>query len=138
MFNRDKKSKSMAKSNSTDPAIVNQIMAGTKINGDIEAEENIRIAGRLEGNLTTKGKLAIGKSGIVVGNIKCKNADIEGKVEGKIFVDDLLSLKATSKISGEIKTGKLAIEPGAILNATCDMSGGNSTDGREKGEKEVK
>ncbi len=132
------KKRLMAKSNPTDPAIVNQIMAGTKIKGDIEADENIRIAGRLEGNLTTKGKLAIGKSGIVVGNIRCKNADIEGKVEGKIFVDELLSLKLTSQINGEIKTGKLAIEPGAILNATCDMSGGNLIDGRERTEKKVK
>lgn len=124
--------KIMSKSNTNDSTAANQILAGTKIIGDIEAAENIRIAGQLEGNLTTKGKLVIGKSGLIKGNIRCTSADIEGTVEGKIIVDGLLSLKSTSHINGEVKTSKLAIEPGAILNATCNMSSGNLSDGQKK------
>ena len=139
MFNKKKYSDNMSKPINTDPAIVNQIMAGTKITGNIEASENIRIAGSLEGNLITGGKLAVGKTGIIRGNVRCKNADIEGTVDGKIFVEELLSLKSTANIQGEVKTGKLAIEPGAILNANCEMGGGPQKPNEEKRpEKQIK
>ena len=138
MFNKNKYTDPMAKSTNGDPAVVNQIMAGTKIIGNIEATENIRIAGTLEGNLITQGKLVIGKSGIIRGNIKCKNSDIEGQVDGKIHVDELLSLKSTANIRGEVKTGKLAIEPGAILNASCEMGGSTKLNEGKKTDKAVK
>ena len=89
-------------------------------------------------HLITKGKLAIGKSGIVRGNIRCKNSDVEGAVDGKIYVEELLSLKSTANIKGEVKTGKLAIEPGAILNATCTMGTVANPDEERKSQKPVK
>ena len=55
------------------------------------------------------------------GNIYCKNADIEGKLNGIIEVDELLSLKSTAKLQGEISTNKLSIEPGAIFSGNCKM-----------------
>jgi cytoskeletal protein CcmA (bactofilin family) len=59
----------------------------------------------------------------VTGEIKCKNCEVEGVVDGKIEVEELLSLRAMSKLFGEIKTGKLAIEPGATFTGKCDMGG---------------
>jgi len=77
--------------------------------------------------LVTKGKLVVGPSGSITGDIQCKNADISGKIEGKISVSELLTLKASSKFTGDIITGKLAIEPGAIFTGTCSMNGGSVT-----------
>jgi cytoskeletal protein CcmA (bactofilin family) len=102
---------------------INMIGVGTTIEGSINSNENIRFDGNLVGNLNTKGKVFIGQSGKVTGEIKCKNCEVEGVVDGKIVVDELLSLRSMSKLFGEIKTGKLAIEPGATFTGKCDMGG---------------
>lgn len=102
---------------------INMIGVGTTIEGNISSNENIRFDGILVGNLTTKGKVFIGQSGKVTGEIKCKNCEVEGVIEGKMQIEELLSLRSMSRIYGEIKTSKLAIEPGAILTGKCDMGG---------------
>ena len=102
---------------------INMIGVGTTIEGSISSSENIRFDGILNGDLNTKGKVFVGQSGKVNGEIRCKNCEIEGVVEGKVVVEELLSLRSMSKIFGEIKTGKLAIEPGAIFTGKCDMGG---------------
>ncbi len=52
----------------------------------------------------------------------CKNSEVSGIVEGKIIVGQLLNLKASSKIFGDIVTVKLSIEPGAVFSGNCKMS----------------
>ena len=100
---------------------INMIGIGTTIEGSISSSENIRFDGNLNGNLNTKGKVFIGQSGQVSGEIRCKNCEIEGVVDGKVVVSELLSLRSMSKLYGEIKTAKLAIEPGATFTGKCDM-----------------
>lgn len=102
---------------------INMIGVGTTIEGSISSSENIRFDGNLIGNLNTKGKVFIGQSGKISGEIRCKNCEVEGVVEGKVIVEELLSLRSMSKLYGEIKTGKLAIEPGATFTGKCDMGG---------------
>ena len=102
---------------------INMIGVGTTIEGSINSSENIRFDGNLNGNLNTKGKVFIGQSGRVTGEIRCKNCEVEGIVDGKVVVQELLSLRSMSKLYGEIKTGKLAIEPGATFTGKCDMGG---------------
>ncbi len=102
---------------------INMIGVGTSIEGNIASSENIRFDGILVGNLSTKGKVFIGQSGKVVGEIHCKNCEVEGVIEGKVHVEELLSLRAMSKLYGDIRTGKLAIEPGAVFTGKCDMGG---------------
>jgi len=102
---------------------INMIGVGTTIEGSINSSENIRFDGNLVGNLNTKGKVFIGQSGTVTGEIRCKNCEVEGIVDGKVVVAELLSLRSMSKVYGEIKTGKLAIEPGATFTGKCDMGG---------------
>jgi cytoskeletal protein CcmA (bactofilin family) len=75
------------------------------------------------GNLNTRGKVFIGQTGKITGEIKCKNCEVEGVIDGKITVEELLSLRSMAKLYGEIRTGKLAIEPGAIFTGKCDMGG---------------
>lgn len=114
----------MAKPSFNENTSVNILGAGTSINGDINCDGDIRIDGNLIGNLKTKGKLVIGQTGSIKGEILCKNADISGALEGKITVEELLSLKSTSKLLGDIKnTDKLNIEPGAVFTGTCNMGG---------------
>lgn len=99
----------------------NRIVEGTSIIGDIVSKADFRLDGELIGNFTSQGKLVIGPSGIVKGEIICHNADIEGEFQGKLKVLEVLNIKATAHIHGEIAVGKLSIEPGAEFTATCTM-----------------
>ena len=112
----------MAKYNETESITINLISNGTDITGDIKSNGDIRIDGSLVGNLNTKGKVVIGLTGKVRGEVICKNSEISGLIEGNIKVSQLLILKATSKIIGDIATSKLSIEPGAIFSGNCKMS----------------
>lgn len=99
----------------------NRIVEGTTIKGDIISQADFRLDGELVGNFTSKGKIVIGPAGSVTGDIKCKNADIEGKFNGKIEVAEVLNVKAKAHIIGEVITGRLSVEPGAEFSASCVM-----------------
>lgn len=112
----------MAKENNViNLQVINLIATGTKITGDLLSDGDIRIDGELMGNLESKGRLVIGASGKVEGDIRCKSCEIAGTHKGKLFITELLSLKASSSISGDMVTGKLSIEPGAYFIGTCTM-----------------
>jgi len=125
----------MAKYNETDNATINLISLGTDITGDIISNGDIRIDGSLKGSLNTKGKVVIGPTGKITGEVICKNSEVSGVVEGKITVSQLLNLKASSKILGDIVTSKLSIEPGAKFSGNCKMSD-NDNNGGNSGTKE--
>lgn len=99
----------------------NTIGKGTYLEGNIETYGNIRIEGKVKGNIKSKSKIALGNSSHVQGNVMAQNADIEGEVRGKIEISELLVLKATAVIHGDIVTGKLVVEPGAVFNGGCKM-----------------
>ena len=105
---------------------INIIGIGTKITGDVNSNGDIRVDGSLTGKLITKGKVVIGETGKVKGEINCKNSDVEGSIEGKITVSQLLSLKAKARINGDIIATKLAIEPGCQFTGNCDMNASSS------------
>jgi cytoskeletal protein CcmA (bactofilin family) len=105
----------------------NRIVEGTIIRGEIDSTTDFRLDGHLIGNFNSKGKLVLGPSGKVTGDIFSKNVDIEGIVEGKIIAEDLLNIKSTAVIKGEVTCGKLAVEPGADFTATCTMKSVSKT-----------
>ena len=109
-----------------DSTAINLLGTGTTINGDINSNGDIRINGTLTGNLSTKGRVIIGEAGKIKGDIICRNADILGLVEGTLNVTELLSLKATAVIIGEVTIGKISVEPGCKFNGACKM---NETNG---------
>lgn len=111
----------MARNNETDTSAINIIRQGTDIVGDITCKGDIRIDGKLKGTLNCDGKVVVGEGGIIEGTIACKNADISGSVKVSISVKELLTLKSTSNLVGDINTNKLQIEPGANFSGNCKM-----------------
>ncbi|NHM07798.1 polymer-forming cytoskeletal protein [Flavobacterium sp. CYK-4] len=99
----------------------NRIVEGTIIKGNILSQADFRLDGDLVGNFQSSGKLVIGPAGSIKGDIICKNADIEGKFDGKIQVAEILNVRAKAVIHGEVVCGKLSVEPGAEFSATCQM-----------------
>ena len=102
-------------------AAVNTIGTGTIINGDIVSKGDIRIDGTLKGSINTEGKVVLGDEGVIEGDVVCKDADISGTIKAKITVSQLLSLKTSAKLNGDIITNKLSIEPGAAFSGSCSM-----------------
>ena len=97
------------------------IAAGVEIVGEIKANGNIRIDGKVKGNITLTGKLVVVNTGVIEGDVKCKNANIAGKFDGKIIVEETLTLHETSSVHGDIVTDKLVVENGAVFTGTCNM-----------------
>ncbi|HSZ24716.1 MAG TPA: polymer-forming cytoskeletal protein [Cytophagaceae bacterium] len=91
------------------------------IEGNMETVGNLRIEGKLVGHIRCKAKVAMGDSSLIEGNIVTQNAEIAGCIKGQIEVTDLLILKPTAVIEGDIIAGKIMIEVGAIFNGTCKM-----------------
>ncbi|MBN1252764.1 MAG: polymer-forming cytoskeletal protein [Bacteroidales bacterium] len=102
---------------------INSFANGTEITGEIKSSGDVRIDGKLTGNIDIKGKLVIGPTGHVEGDIACSNCDVSGKIIGKVVVSELLSLKASANVEGDMVTQKLSIEPGAVFSGTCKMNG---------------
>ncbi|BAV94669.1 bactofilin family protein [Ichthyobacterium seriolicida] len=101
---------------------VDKISETTTIKGSIVSLSNIRVDGSIIGDISCEGKVILGESGSIKGNINSNEASIEGKVEGNLIISDFLYIKPTANITGDVKTPKIAIEKGAIFNSTCTMS----------------
>lgn len=109
---------------------INILGPGAVVKGEIHVNGDFRIDGTLNGTIQCKGKIVVGSTGKIEGEIHCQNADFSGDVTATVKVIELLTLKETARFSGEITTGKLAIEPGAKFSGTCSME--------KAGSKEVK
>ena len=100
---------------------INSISFGSTLSGDLVSSGDVRIDGVLNGSVKTEGKLVLGERGVVEGEVSCSSAIIAGELKATIVALELLTLKATAKLSGEIIAGKLAIEPGAVFSGKCSM-----------------
>ena len=100
---------------------LNQIVEGTEITGNIVSDSNFRIDGKINGSVNIAGKLVLGVKGSIDGEVICENAEIEGSFNGELKVKSFLSLKSTAKITGDMFTNKLAVEPGAEFTGNCTM-----------------
>jgi cytoskeletal protein CcmA (bactofilin family) len=120
----------MSKNLPTETPSVNIIGNGTDINGNIKTNGDLRIDGFIKGTIQASGKVVVGSTGKVEGEISCQNADISGDVKAHIKVSELLSLKATATVSGDIFTNKLAIEPGAVFTGACKMGNQDNFNGK--------
>ena len=124
--NSSKKENSTMASVSNDGSVqggINSLGQGTKLIGDLDAQNDMRIDGALEGNLSCAGKLILGPKGHISGQVDCQNAVIEGTVDGNIRVQELLQVKESARITGEITTAQLLVQPGAIFDVKCSMGG---------------
>jgi len=103
---------------------VDVIESSTKIVGDIVSKADFRIDGVVEGNITTTGKVVVGKSGKISGKLNCSNSDVSGSISGQIQISETLSLMSESYVQGDITTAKLSVEEGAQVDATIVMKTG--------------
>ena len=140
MFGSKKNEPTVNKSNglSTAPShALNSLVQGTEVKGTITSESDIRIDGKLIGDLECATKLIIGPTGSIEGDVQCENALIEGSFNGNLRVRSTLHIKENANIAGDIKTDKLIVDQGAVFNVTCNMSSGSATSSTRKDKKIV-
>ena len=99
----------------------NLIGNGTTFKGDIESNGDIRVDGRLIGSVKSNGKISVGQTGVIEGDLNCKQAEIAGVVKGTINTEELTALKSTSKVEVDLNTKQLLIEVGAQFTGKCVM-----------------
>jgi cytoskeletal protein CcmA (bactofilin family) len=135
MFGGKEKNSNSSKGNTSSAALgaLNTLVEGTVVEGQVTAKSDIRIDGIIRGNLNCDGKVIIGLTGFIEGQINCVNAVIQGKFEGTLNVTELLNVRESAKITGEVTTSKLIVEAGAVFNVTCKMGkqateNGNTTE----------
>ena len=100
---------------------VSRISEGTSVTGEIKSSNDIRIDGRVNGEIFSEGRIVVGEHACIEGRMLCTNLDLWGKMEGDVFVKELLSLKSTSSVTGNLHVRKLQVEMGASLNGSCKM-----------------
>jgi cytoskeletal protein CcmA (bactofilin family) len=120
MFGSSKKKPETGKS--TMPAstslALNSLVQGTEIVGKIKAKTDFRVDGFVKGDLQCDSKVIIGPTGMVEGSIDCRNAVIEGKFNGTLKVIELLNIRETANVIGEVTYGKLIVQSGAVISGT--------------------
>lgn len=100
---------------------LNSIVQGTVVEGSVNSKSDFRVDGTIKGKLFCDAKVIIGPTGLVEGEIRCKNAMIEGNFEGTLTVTELLNIRESAKVSGDITTDKLIVQSGAMVNGNCNM-----------------
>jgi cytoskeletal protein CcmA (bactofilin family) len=101
---------------------INSLVKGTHVEGSVSSESDIRVDGTIKGTLNCKAKVIIGVTGSIEGEIKCQNAVIEGRFKGNIHVSELLMIRETAEIIGDIYTSKLTVNSGASFNGSIKMT----------------
>lgn len=103
----------------------NMIVGSTKLTGKVTAKNDFRIDGEFEGSLDCESKVIIGEKGKFEGDITCQNAVVEGHFKGQLNVTEILYVKESAEIYGEVVTGKLVVQSGSIFEVQCKMTGQN-------------
>ncbi len=100
---------------------ISRISSGTIIKGEILSPYDIRIDGTFEGKVQTKGRVVVGETAFIKGDIICENIDLWGKVDGNLFVKDTLSLMEGCSVNGNLNVRRLSVELGSTFNGNCRM-----------------
>jgi cytoskeletal protein CcmA (bactofilin family) len=108
--------------NMEDPSNSSNIISkGTILTGNLQADGNVRVEGKIIGDVTTRAKLALGSSSVIQGNILAHNAEFAGAIIGNVQIAEQLTLKSSATIKGDLTVNKLVIEIGSQFNGKCRM-----------------
>lgn len=134
MFGNNKAAEDPKKSVNALPSgtTLNALAKGTVVEGSVRCDSDLRVDGTIKGKLICKAKVIIGPTGTVEGEIQCQNAVIEGRFKGILSVSELLNVRETAEVDGEITTNKLLVQSGARFNVACKMETGSPANGAAK------
>jgi len=124
--NKSKDTAKSTNSSSGNSRSFNNLVQGTVVEGDIQSKSDIRIDGQIKGSLKCDAKVIVGPTGGIEGEVHCKNAVVEGRFQGTLVVEDLLTIKEKANVNGQVRYGKLVVQPGAVLVGDLRMNGASA------------
>ena len=89
--------------------------------GSIKIKKTFLIRGNVNGTIDSTSDLVIDTGSVVNADIKAERVLIRGKVKGNVIGNKLIFVTASGSIAGDIKTGKVVLEPGCVFTGKCSM-----------------
>ena len=100
---------------------LNMISENTTLQGNLNSDQDIRIAGNVKGDIVSKGKVIIANSAKITGNITAFEVDLAGSFKGNIKTASRMVLRSNGRVDGDIQTKAIVIEEGGIFNGALKM-----------------
>ena len=97
------------------------IGADAVFKGELSFEKGVRVDGRIEGRISTKGHLAISQGGTIKADVEAGAIHVEGQVEGNLVASDRIDLKASARLKGDLRASKLQVMEGAAFVGHCHI-----------------
>jgi cytoskeletal protein CcmA (bactofilin family) len=89
--------------------------------GELSFDKGVRVDGRVEGKISTKGHLAVSQEGKLQADVQAGNIIVEGQVVGNLSANDRVELRKTARLQGDIKANKLLVAEGAAFVGHCQV-----------------
>jgi len=100
-----------------------------EITGSIKCSGAVKMAGKLNGDLTCEGNVLVEKSAAIKGNVSAASIVVLGIIKGNIVAKERIELKGTAKVAGDIKAKRLVVEENVTLIGKSEISPSESTSG---------
>jgi len=107
------------------------IPEGVILQGNLTGGSETDIGGRIEGDITVDGRLYLGASALVTGNVRAGSCRIEGLVEGKVECSEELELGKTGRLNGDVLVGKRINLSGQVYGNVTTSGGLRLADGSQ-------
>ena len=101
--------------------VVDLISWNAVLSANITTQNDIRIDGVVNGNVSTPKRLVVGSKAVINGNVRANSIDCFGKINGDVVAETTLTIKSTASIQGAIETAALSVELGAFVSGKCNM-----------------
>ncbi|MFK7851221.1 MAG: polymer-forming cytoskeletal protein [Akkermansiaceae bacterium] len=93
----------------------NVLSSDVEIKGTVKFQHDLIVDGKIEGDIQSTGNLTIGENARIKAQVKVGTVVVYGKVHGNMVASELVELKSSAEVVGDIKTKTLTIEAGAIF-----------------------
>lgn len=122
MFRKNDPTNGTSTSVDTNALEVCNIATGTTIQGNFNAQSNIRLEGIIEGDVQCKGRIVLSKEARITGDVQCYTMICEGQIEGNVTAQDSVHLLGTANLKGNLIYRSLQIDQGAVFNGQAKTS----------------
>lgn len=111
----------MKKTGYMDDGNITLLAKGVELRGEIKVEGTVRIDGRLEGDVHTKGQVIVGEDGVVKGTIYASSIISSGRIKATVTATERIQLLKTAVLIGEMHCPVISMEEGAKFQGVSDM-----------------
>ena len=111
--------------NREDPSSMKEVEtiigSSVKVEGNFVGSGDVIVEGTVSGLLKTAKNLKVGEQAKIKADVEAENVFTSGEIRGNVKIKGKLEMKSSAKIFGNVETGVLSVEEGAILNGKCVM-----------------